>query len=500
VLAPCFWHREIEAADLGSHLYNAWLVELIHSGRVHGLWIDHRSNNILFDYLLSGFGAVFGLHAAEKIAVALAVLIFFWGVFALVSAATRRAPWQFVPLIAMAAYGWTFDIGLFNYYVALGLSFLALAILWRGKPGEWLILLGLAPLTVLAHPLALFWLVGGGIYVLVAGRIPKLYHLGLFVASIAALFAIHEYLRAHFIVEQRPHNFWFFNGADQFVLFGNRYYIVAYAFLAFAAGALACDVVRRWRRSEPQLWAAYAISGELYALVFGAVLLLPRGAHVPEHIGAIALLTDRLTSVSLALLLGLLGAMQPRKWHLAASLVFAAVFFAFLYQDTGRINQMESEVAKLVRSLPPGQRVMGTILPPRGSRVEIQHILDRACIGYCYSYGNYEPGSKMFRVRAAPGNPYVLPNYDLAVEMEAGDYVVQAADLPVYQVYQCGPAGATFCLHALRAGEQNDDLGIHPDRQGEGLPASKTASGEATDQRSGYLRRPKTATPVGVPT
>ena len=42
----------------------------------------------------------------------------------------------------------------------------------------------------------------------------------------------------------------------------------------------------------------------------------------------------------------------------------------------------------------------------------IQHMIDRACIGYCFSYGNYEPSSGVFRVRAAPGNPYMLSDYD----------------------------------------------------------------------------------------
>lgn len=461
VLAPCFWHGQIEADDLGSHLYNAWLVQLIHRGQIHGLWIDHRWNNVLFDYLLSGFGALFGLHAAEKIAVALSVLIFFWGVFALAGAATRRAPWLLIPLMAMAAYGWTFEIGLFNYYLALGLSFFALAILWRGRSREWFVALAIAPLIVLAHPLALFWLVGAGLYVIVAERLPRRYHFVPLAVGIAVLFGIHAYLWAHYIVEGRPHKFWFFNGADQFILFGSRYNIVACGFVALMLGALASDVYGRWRQAEPPFWTAFAIPAELYALVCGAVLLLPHGAHVPGHVGAVALLTDRFTSVSLALLLCLLGATRPRAWHLAVSLVLAAAFFAFLYQDTGRINRMETQVAKLVRTLPPGQRVMGTILPPRGSRVGVQHILDRACIGYCYSYGNYEPGSKMFRLRAAPGNPYVLPNYDIAVETEMGHYVVQPADLPAYQVYQCGPGGASFCIHPLRAGESNDDLGVH---------------------------------------
>ena len=464
ILVPCFWHREIEADDLGSHLYNAWLVQLIHHGQAHGLWIDHRWNNVLFDYLLSGFGALFGLHTAEKIAVAIGVLIFFWGTFALISAASRRAPWYLIPLLAMGAYGWTFHIGLFNYYLALGLSFFALAIIWRGRNWEWLIVLALAPLIVLAHPLALFWLVGAGLYAVVAERVARGWHFGLLLAGIGALIGIHEYLWAHYVVEARPPRFWQFNGADQFVLFGSRYHIVAYAFLALVVAALGWDLYRRGSQKQPRFWTDYALPLELYALVCGAVLLLPRGAHVPGHIGAVALLTDRLTSVSLALLLCLLGAMHPRRWHLVGALVLAAVFFAFVYRDTARINRMEAQVAKLVRTLPPRQRVMGTILPPRGSRVGVQHILDRACIGYCYSYGNYEPGSRMFRVRAEPSNPYVLANYDIAVETEMGRYRVQPADQPVYQVYQCGQYGAALCIHPLKAGEQNDDWGVHPGR------------------------------------
>lgn len=474
VLLPCFWHREIEADDLGSHLYNAWLVQLIRQGHVHGLWTDHRWNNVLFDWLLSGFGALFGLHAGEKIAVALAVLTFFWGTFALICAATQRAAWYLLPLVAMAAYGWTFQLGLFNYYVALGLSFFAVAILWRGRPVEWLIALALVPLIVLAHPLGLFWLAGAGVYVILAERVPRIYHVGLLIAGVGALFAIHEYLWAHYIVEARPHHFWVFNGADQFVLFGQRYRIIGYAFLVFVVAAIVCEAwLLWWREDRRKVGIAsspaktsrdnfHAVGFELYGLVFAAVLLLPHGAHVPGHIGAVALLTDRLTSVSVALLICIAAAARPQRWHLAAAIVLAGTFFAFVFQDTGRINGMEMEVARLVRTLPPGARVMGTILPPPHSRVGVQHILDRACIGHCFSYGNYEPGSKMFRVRAVPGNPYVLANYDIATEMELGNYVVQPADLPVWQVYECGTPGKDFsgmrlCIAPLKAGERNGD-------------------------------------------
>ena len=69
----------------------------------------------------------------------------------------------------------------------------------------------------------------------------------------------------------------------------------------------------------------------------------------------------------------------------------------------------------------------------------------------------------MFRVRAAPGNPYVLSRYDDAVDMENGEYTVQPEDLPVYQVYQCSASGTDLCIRALEAGEENDRLGIHPE-------------------------------------
>jgi hypothetical protein len=463
LLVPCFWHKEIEAADLGSHLYNAWLVQLIQQGRVHGLWIDHRWNNILFDYLLSGLASVFGLHSGERIAVSLCVLVFFWGMFALVSAAAQREPWYLVPGLAAFAYGWTFEMGFFNYYLALGLSFFAIAIFWRGKGRERLIALAIAPLVLLAHPLGLFWLGGACAYVWVGERIPPRLHIFLLLGAVASLLGVHRYLWSHYAVEAQTDRWYWFNGADQLVLFGQRYRLIERGFLVFAVAAIAFEAVQRFR--QKRFWASYFIPLQLYALVCVAVVLLPRGIRVPEHIGAIALLTDRLTSVSAVLLLCVIGALRPYRWHFAALLAVSVTFFAFVYQDTGSINRMEEQVVGLVHTLPPNQRVMATILPPSDSRVPLQHIVDRACIGYCFSYGNYEPGTSMFRVRAMPGNPYVLSNYELAVEMEEGDYTVRPEDLPVYQVYQCTQSGTQLCIHALEADEDNDDLGVHPDQQ-----------------------------------
>ena len=97
LLIPCFWQRRIQAGDLSSHIYNSWLAQQIDLGRAPGLTIAPVATNVLFDLILSGLLRSFGAEAAQRIAVSLVVLIFFWGAFALASAtskALRRLRWS----------------------------------------------------------------------------------------------------------------------------------------------------------------------------------------------------------------------------------------------------------------------------------------------------------------------------------------------------------------------------------------------------------------------
>lgn len=456
ILAPCFWHREIVASDLGSHLYNAWLVQLIHRGQAPGLWIAPQRTNILFDILLSNLGSIFGLHAAEKLVVSLAVLTFFWGAFALISAAVRRPPWSLLPCIALVTYGWTFHLGFFNYYLSLGLSFFGLALLWRGRHWEKLSLLLIAPLVFIAHPLGLMWLLGAAAYIGIAEMFSRQCYQWLLCFAVAAfLFAVHTYIQNHYVADHGARPFYSFNGADQLVLFGERYRVLARALLALALVSITVDLIRR--RRESGFLKYYSIPIQLYILAMFSVLVLPDAIHFPPPTATIALLTERFTSITAVIGCCVLGAMQPRKWHFAAAAAIAAVFFAFLYRDTAIVNRMEVQVVQLVRKLPPNQRVLATIEPFPGSRILNQHIIDRACIARCFSYGNYEPGSGVFRVRATSGNSYVLDNYELATETEEGDYLVQPGDLPVYEVYQCSEDGTEICILALKAGQYNGE-------------------------------------------
>src|SRR5712692_76096 len=90
---PCFWHRRIEAGDLASHVYNAWLAQLIEKGQAPGLYLVSSWDNVLLDFTLLHLANFLGFSIAEKIAVYACVLIFFWGVFAFLAVVTGRAPW-----------------------------------------------------------------------------------------------------------------------------------------------------------------------------------------------------------------------------------------------------------------------------------------------------------------------------------------------------------------------------------------------------------------------
>src|ERR1035437_9212200 len=140
LLAPVYWQPRVQAGDLSSHVYNAWLTHLIETGRTQGLVIVSQTTNILFDLMLGGLFRLFGAELAQRISVSVAVLVFVWGAFRFVSVAGGRPAWHLLPCIAMLAYGWVFHMGFFNFYLSMGLCFWVLAVVWewrhrRAAPG-----------------------------------------------------------------------------------------------------------------------------------------------------------------------------------------------------------------------------------------------------------------------------------------------------------------------------------------------------------------------------
>jgi hypothetical protein len=133
----------------------------------------------------------------------------------------------------------------------------------------------------------------------------------------------------------------------------------------------------------------------------------------------------------------------------------AAVFFLLLFLDTGRLNRMETQANDLIRGVPYGRRVIAHIEAPPEWRVRfIEHMVDRACIGRCFVYSNYEAASGQFRIRASAGNGIVSDLPGDVQAMEVGEYVVRRQDLPITLIYQCGAKDWTrLCSKDLAEGE-----------------------------------------------
>jgi hypothetical protein len=464
MILPCLWHRQIEAGDLGSHVYNAWLAQLIEKGQAPGLYFVRQWNNVLFDWMLLHAANVFGFAVAEKLVVSACVLIFFWGVFAFVAAVSGRPPWLFAPCIAMLAYGYSFNMGFLNYYLSLGLASFSFAVLWRGRGLERLLGLLVAPLILLAHPIGFLWLAGMALYLLLWTKLPRWWNLLAPLAALTTLFVVHWYL-AHqnrFPVDWVHDPFYLMTGADQLTLYGQRYAVLGWVALSFGVFCVLVDVISR--RRDGTFWQSVRLPAELYVVAVVAVALLPENLRPSISGGWIGLLASRLTAICAIFGLCLMCCLKPRKWHLAGFGACAIVFFGFLYQDTLVLNRMESGAEHLVSRLPLGTRVIATIWAPPDSRVSfIGHIADRACIGHCFSYANYEPSSGQFRIRAHPGSPVVSASDDDTEDMQAGMYDVEEEDLPLKEIFQCDEKDLTkLCIRDLASGEKNGRLGYKP--------------------------------------
>jgi len=265
--------------------------------------------------------------------------------------------------------------------------------------------------------------------------------------SAAGFAALGRYLSLHFPEGWTPVPGLAANGSDQVFLYGPRYLVPARFLLAFVILCLLADVLTRPRGKNA--WKEYALPLQLYVVAILGVSLLPGAILLPQFVAPIMYLTQRFSSLAAVLACCLLGIMKPRKWHLVGFAAVAVVYFSLFYQDTAVLVRLEGQAERLVTALPFGARVTSAIWTSSDLPLLSNHIVDRACIGRCFSLSNYEPSSGQFRVRASPGNPIVASSPDVSMAMQTGSYVVRREDLPLYQIYLCERNTANLCLREL---------------------------------------------------
>ena len=228
ILIPCFWQPHIGFGDFPSHVYNAWLYPKVAAGEVQGLTVSGQHTNILSDVALTWLLQHASVQTAERTVLAGAVLLMFWGMFAMVGALTGRVAWWVAPFLAMLAYGWAFQLGFLNSYLATAFCFLIFALLWsRPAMIDLLVAIPLLLLAALAHPAALAWLVGTLAFGwIVRATAPARRWLWL-AAGIVLLVAMNRFAIFMLAGNWYPIPWLNVTGADQFFIFRVRFYWLA---------------------------------------------------------------------------------------------------------------------------------------------------------------------------------------------------------------------------------------------------------------------------------
>jgi hypothetical protein len=418
---PCLWRSNLQAGDLSSHLYNAWLVQLIHRGQAPGLSIATQSTNVLFDWILSALLALTGPAAAQRIAVVLAVLVFVRGAFAFVSAVAGKRAWDVLPFLAILAYGWVFRVGLFNFYLSLGLCFWALALAWsfpRRLPAVLAILIA----AYVAHGLPPVWAAGVLIYRAVWIRVPgraRLFAAGILVAMVALSVAMALTLRIQWSFSQLLLT----TGADQAYIYDSKYQWISIGILLLWASIA-------WKSRK----ALTGLPFHIWALTAAGILIFPTSAWLPQYHHALAFIAERMSLAAGVCLCAALAGTQTAAWQRYAIAAVTAIFLLFVYTDEGALNDLEERIAAATSRVPPEGRVVTSIHTSQLRTNPIDHMIDRVCIGHCYSYANYEPSSGQFRVRVTGPTTIVAPTDMDSSRMQTGGYAVKPRDLPLFRI------------------------------------------------------------------
>jgi hypothetical protein len=473
LVVPCFWHSRIQAGDLGSHVYNGWLAQLIEHHQISGLTVARQWNNILFDLLILHVGNLVGFVVAEKMVVSFAVLAFFWGCFSFLAAASGSPPWKLTPFLFVLSYGYALHMGLMNYYFSIAFAFFALATAWRGGAGNWLCTGAIAAINLLAHPIGFILIVAIVFYVSLWLRLPRWTRLVLPAMVIISAVSMRFYFAGHdaLAATWRSEGFLQLLGQDQLNLFGHRYVLLSGIAVAWGmVCALAAIYDWIFRAKKPSLVLRLAI--ELYLLAVIVTFCLPENFRVGLYAGWVGLLVSRLTLVTAVFGLLVLASLRLPRWSTHGNVLCALLFFLFLYQDTGKLDRMEASARTVVGSLPMGTRVVAVANPPDDWRIQfVYHSIERACISRCFSFANYEPSSLQFRVRALPGNYFVTTSVDQSDDMSSGDYIVRREDLPLTSIYQCDDSDFTrLCARPLGVGQKTED----PESEAAPIPAPDT--------------------------
>jgi len=447
LILPVLLQKHVQAGDLASHLYNTWLVLLVKSGEPLGLEIVPQYSNVLFDWWLEGLWRLGGPVFAEKTAVSVSVLLFFWGSFFLLTRLTGRPAWPSAPLLAMLAFGWIYHQGFFNYYLSCAFGFWAIGLAVSPGWRRWLA----APLLLLAgiaHLMGAAVAAGLAAYLAVRGSLPAPRRKWLLLGAAAAVAAVGAGVAAAVPAAWKLHRFMHLSAVTPFHVFHGAYVVPALLLLLFWITAALWTAVR-YRKAMLLGPAAGAA-----ALCAAALLILPTSLDWTGTRQSLFFVDWRLAPWFTLFLHTLLSARLPARFTLAALLSAAAAFFTPLSVTWYELGRMELAFHSAARKVPPRARTIASVTTSLSGMNPLLHMIDRACIGHCFSYGNYEPSTAQFRLRSRPGSPVVMDSPRSVFALQESRYFVRREDLPLYGLILKQTRPFSLEVRAFHAGEK----------------------------------------------
>ncbi|MGA2435693.1 MAG: hypothetical protein ABSG25_10450, partial [Bryobacteraceae bacterium] len=340
VAVPCFWQSRIQAGDLSSHVYNAWLASLVEQGKAPGLALFHPWTNFAFDVALAFLTRIIGSGAAQKLLVVFAVELFFWGAMALTLRVTGRVCWFLAPCFAVLAYGWVFHAGFFGFYYSFGFSIWALVALCQQRRAR-LAAVPLFPLAISFHALPVVWALSAAVYAWAAKRIsPRTSHrILLAVAALAAIAGLRFYLTSHFVTVWQIRQLFFATGADQVWIYDAKY-LKLFGCILLLAILLLYDLIARKGIAA----VAGGLPFQIACLTATGVLLIPVSIQLPQYQHRLTFIADRMSLATAVCFCIMLGLGNPPKALKGALMALAAVYFFFVYSDARAVNRIEDRV------------------------------------------------------------------------------------------------------------------------------------------------------------
>ncbi|MEQ1885391.1 MAG: hypothetical protein ABL967_10040 [Bryobacteraceae bacterium] len=451
LLVPCFWHAHIQAGDLSSHIYNAWLANQVRDGSLPGIEVRYQWTNTLADWIFPVLLRWGGRTFAERGIAVFAVQLFFWGAFCFLSTTGGRRAWPFAPVLAMLAYGTVFQLGFLNFYLSTGFCLWMLTALWDVTRPRMMIAFLLAALALVAHVMPLLAVIFAIAYLHLHRRFAARWNFVIFGSGFASIAFIAGTLPLFF----RTHWSWdhvLFEdgllsalGAGQFWPYGSKYAIPAIAsvILGFVYFLRRFDHGQALRDPMVHLWM----------LSIAAVAFLPGNIAVTGFTLPLEFIPVRLSLfVVLAGCAAFCPAGDVKGLNVAAAAV-AAAYFTCLYLDASAWMRVEAEITALVSAVPPNSRVVAAVRDRQSRYQPLTHVASAACMGHCYDYANYEALSGMFRLRAGGPNPALPGDITVVTDIEDRPHLVTESEAPLYSICPAENGAARFQLRKLSAGE-----------------------------------------------